>query len=116
MPVSVLPGVTVPVNIDGTSQPGYAGTPLIELHEQLLDGTGEGLDFGAGSDGSAARGLVLNDYGNVGIQLSSNGDLVQGCYIGTSAAARPRTRLALSASRYLPRTTPSAERRSVRAI
>src|SRR5437773_3558001 len=31
-PTSVLPVVTGPVTIDGTSQPGYAGRPLIELN------------------------------------------------------------------------------------
>ncbi len=30
-PLSPLPAITNPVLIDGTSQPGYAGTPLIEL-------------------------------------------------------------------------------------
>src|SRR5215470_11092296 len=31
-PASTLPPVTDPVIIDGTSQPGYAGLPLIELN------------------------------------------------------------------------------------
>ena len=30
-PASPLPAITSPVLIDGTSQPGYAGTPLIQL-------------------------------------------------------------------------------------
>ena len=30
-PISPLPAITKPVLIDGFSQPGYAGTPLIEL-------------------------------------------------------------------------------------
>ena len=33
-PLSPLPAITNPVLIDGDSQPGYAGTPLIELERQ----------------------------------------------------------------------------------
>ena len=35
--LSPLPAITAPVTIDGTTQPGYSGTPLIEL-----DGAGAG--------------------------------------------------------------------------
>ena len=36
MPISVLPDVGVGVTIDGSTQPGYAGTPLIELNDSLI--------------------------------------------------------------------------------
>jgi len=35
-PITALPTLTDPVVIDGTSQPGFAGTPLIELSGNLL--------------------------------------------------------------------------------
>ena len=31
-PLSALPAITNPVLIDGFSQPGYGGTPLIEIN------------------------------------------------------------------------------------
>ncbi len=39
-PASPLPSITHPVVIDATTQPGYAGTPLIELDGQNA-GSGE---------------------------------------------------------------------------
>ena len=41
-PVSALPAITDPVVIDGTTQPGFTGTPLIEIN---------GAFAGLGSDG-----------------------------------------------------------------
>ena len=38
-PVSPLPAITNPVLIDGTTQPGFAGTPLIDLTGQALGGS-----------------------------------------------------------------------------
>src|SRR6266436_4684264 len=55
---SVLPEATDPVTIDGTTQPGYAGAPLIELN----GGTQPG------------HGIVISGPG---------GALIAGCYIGT---------------------------------
>ena len=45
-PVSPLPAITNPVLIDGSSQPGYDGTPLIELNGSQA-GTGDGLTITA---------------------------------------------------------------------
>jgi len=79
VPVTVLPTITSPVVIDGTTQPGYAGHPLIELHGS----GGNGLWIIAG--GSTVRGLVLNGFATaIGLQ-SGGGNVIQGCYIGTDA-------------------------------
>src|SRR5947209_487632 len=48
---SPLPTISDPLTIDGTTQPGYAGTPLVEL-------SGYGLSISAGS--STIRGLVIH--------------------------------------------------------
>jgi len=74
-----LPTVTSPVILDGTTQPGYAGSPLIELHgSQVI-----GIWITAG--GSTIRGLVLNGF-SVAVRLQSGGgNLVEGCYVGTDA-------------------------------
>src|SRR5262245_36221965 len=84
--LSPLSNVTVPVAIDGATQPGYTGTPLIELNGTGAGAGASGLAFAAGSDGSMARGLVVSNFSDDGIALLSNNDLVQGCYIGTNAA------------------------------
>jgi hypothetical protein len=92
---SGLPTVTDKVAIDGTSAPGYAGSPLIEvrgLGVPHVDG-GDGLTFGMGSSGSCVRGLVLNSFGNTDFGSGNNaihlagagatGIVIAGNYIGT---------------------------------
>jgi hypothetical protein len=80
-PRSPLPQVIDEVIIDGTTQPGYAGKPLIVLSGGGA-GTGtDGLDFW--TPGSGVRGLVINDFARNGVQLGANGEFVQGCYVGT---------------------------------
>ena len=58
-PLSALPAITRPVLIDGLSQPGYAGTPLIELSGRQAGG-GDGLTI-TGSD-VTVRGLDINGF------------------------------------------------------
>jgi titin len=80
-PTSPLPTVTRPVVIDGTSQPGYAGTPLIELDGSLA-GAANGLKITAG--GCTIQGLVINRFGQDGIQIQAGGgNTIQGDYLGT---------------------------------
>lgn len=84
-PASPLPPVTDPVTIDGTTEPGFAGTPLIELNG-LGAGVGvDGLTITAGS--SIVKGLIINRFGGSGIVLSTNGgNALIGNAIGTNAA------------------------------
>ena len=62
-PMSALPLITTPVTIDGRSQPGYAGSPLIRLDGSLAGMDADGLDLFAGSDGSTVQGLDITDFG-----------------------------------------------------
>ena len=86
-PTSALPTITCPMIIDGTTQPGYAGAPLIELNG--LDAAG---DFVTGLRCRAPvtiRGLVINRFiQGFGIYLDtgSSGSVITGNYIGTNAA------------------------------
>src|SRR4030095_8251296 len=41
MPASALPTITDPVTIDGTTQPGFAGSPIIELSGTIAGPTHE---------------------------------------------------------------------------
>jgi parallel beta-helix repeat protein len=81
-PTSALPTVTNPVVIDGTSQPGFAVTPLIELCGSQAGFFANGLTITAG--GSTVRGLVINSFWGSGIVLEAcGGDVITGNYIGT---------------------------------
>src|SRR6185503_1368298 len=76
---TALPTITSPVLIDGATQPGYAGAPLIELH----GANSNGIWITAGS--STLRGLVFNGFGQaIGLQ-SGGGNVIEGCYIGSDA-------------------------------
>ncbi len=97
-PTSSLPVITDPVVIDGTSQPGYSGTPLIELDGTNAGGSSNGLQITAGN--STVRGLAINRFGTggsgnggAGIVLQTAGNnLIEGNYIGvdaTGSLARP---------------------------
>ena len=87
-PTSALPTITDSVIIDGTTEPDFAGTPIIELDGS---GAGAGVDglalSGAGSDGSTVRGLVINQFTENGIEINnSDNNTVAGNYIGTNVA------------------------------
>jgi titin len=82
-PTSPLPSITNPVFIDATTQPGYAGAPLIELTGHQAGRGADGIVISAGN--STVRGLVINGFQDgSGIVLQTNGsDLIAGNYIGT---------------------------------
>ena len=74
-----LPAITDPVTIDGATQPGYAGSPLIEI----TAGTplGEGLRVTAGA--STIRALVVNSFSEQISLVTNGGNKIEGCYLGT---------------------------------
>jgi hypothetical protein len=83
-PSSPLPVVTNPMVIDGTTQPGFAGAPLIELTGSGAGNGAIGLEIAAGN--SVVRGLVINAFAGDGIELETNGDnVIAGNYIGTTS-------------------------------
>ena len=83
-PLSSLPAITNPVLIDGTSQPGYGGTPLIELSGSQA-GSGDGLTI-TGAD-VTVRGLDINNFSQgAGIHITgtgATGDWIYGNFLGT---------------------------------
>ena len=81
-PTSPLPTIADPVILDGTTQPGYAGTPLIELNGGNAGSTANGLAITAG--GSTVKGLVINGFRYSAIFISdAGGNVVVGNYLGT---------------------------------
>ena len=84
--LSALPSITVPVTIDGTSQPGYTNAPLIDL-DGTSAGTGvDGLVLAAGSDGSTVKALVISNFTDDGISITTTDNAIVSSYIGTNAA------------------------------
>ena len=82
-PLTALPVISQPVVIDGRTQPGFAGTPIIELNGNGLAANGLVLTGG----NSIVRGLVINRFGGSGMLLQTNGgSVVEGNYIGTNTA------------------------------
>src|SRR5262245_7924188 len=72
---AALPDITYPVIIDGTTQPGFSGSPLIEL-----DGTNAGYACGLRllASGCTVRGLVIENFDNAGIESDSGYNYVVG--------------------------------------
>lgn len=80
-PLTPLPTLLRPVIIDGTSQPGWAGAPLVELDGSV---TGEIGLFVAGGD-STIQGLAIHSF-NRGIYIGDSGsNRILGCHIGTDS-------------------------------
>jgi hypothetical protein len=80
-PATMLPAITDPVTIDGTTQPGYAGAPIIAL-DGTNAGNADGLLISGG--GSTIRGLVVHSFLYSGIAMyPGGGNRVENCYIGT---------------------------------
>jgi len=81
-PSSDLPDITVPMLIDGSSQPGFPGRPVIELAGTVAGADVNGLVIAAG--GCTVQGLAINRFGGYGIFIEGDGgDVIQGNFIGT---------------------------------
>ena len=91
--LSPLPAITVPVRIDGSPHPGYAGTPIIELNGSTLSGD-DALLLAPGSNGSTIEGLDIVDFQDpnfttgAGIHIQSNGNTVQDDFLGTDPTGK----------------------------
>lgn len=84
-PLSALPTITDAVIIDGTTEPDFVGTPVVELDGSSA-GVGDGLHITAGP--STVHSLVVNRWRETGIFLASgsDGSRVEGSFIGTDVA------------------------------
>ncbi|MBC8374577.1 MAG: T9SS type A sorting domain-containing protein, partial [FCB group bacterium] len=77
---SSLPTITDPIVIDGTTEPDFSGSPVIELDGSTA-GNANGLNINSGN--STVRGLVINRFAQNGINLMfNNGNVIQGNIIG----------------------------------
>ncbi len=91
-PGSALPAITVPVEIDGVTQPG-ASCPTSSTPANLmivLDGINAGVDadglvLSSGSSGSTVRGLVIGNFDEHGIVINSADNRVRCNHVGLNA-------------------------------
>jgi hypothetical protein len=82
MPSTALPTISDLVTIDGSTQPGFTGSPIIELNGSGAGANVDGLRITAGN--SVVSALVINRFSSDGVELSGNGgNIVKGSYIGT---------------------------------
>ncbi len=88
---SPLPTITVPVRIDGTTEPGFAGVPLVQLaYTPVLNSAGpgvpvDGMVLAPGSDGSVVTGLGVVGFTGVGIHVQSSNVLITGNLLGENS-------------------------------
>jgi parallel beta-helix repeat protein len=104
IPLSSLPTITGPVTIDATTQPGFAGKPIIEINGQSTFGSGLAI----AASNVTIRGLVINRFGGPGIDVFGSGVVIEGNFVD-----QPSTRSSQPAgfSFATATTTASAERR-----
>jgi hypothetical protein len=75
-----LPQITDSVTIDGTTQPGYNGTPIVELDGTSAGANAYGLNIAAPS--CLVKGLVINRFSQAGIIVQTgSGTVIEGNYL-----------------------------------
>ena len=84
-PTSPLPPITQPVMLDGSTQPGYSGVPLIEITGAGAGGGARGLYVTGAAAGSTIRGLVINRFTAQGIFIDTSNVSVQNNYVGLTS-------------------------------
>ncbi len=88
---SALPDVSDAVTIDATTQPGYSGTPIIEIKGTNAGSSAQGFKITSGL--VTLKGLIINNFARQGIWLYGGGsNTIKNCWIGvnsTGSAAAP---------------------------
>lgn len=77
---SDLPTIIEPVTIDGTTQPGFTGAPLIEVA-----GVSSAYGFDVTGGNTIIKSLILNRWDTAIHFDVGGGNVVEGCYIGTDS-------------------------------
>jgi hypothetical protein len=91
-PFSALPPITSPTIIDGYTQPGSSpntaaagdnAVPTIVIDGSEISDITQSLGLQLQADDSTVEGLVIQNFGGIGVVLSGTDDVVQGDFIGT---------------------------------
>jgi hypothetical protein len=93
-----LPQITQPVVIDGTTQTGFAGMPVVIVNGASAGANANGFDVELGtgvfSNGATIKGLVINQFSSNGVKIGADNvsgsggfdNTITGDYIGTNVA------------------------------
>jgi trimeric autotransporter adhesin len=97
-PYKPLPYLRAPVLIDGTTQPSFRGTPVIEIDGTVASAAApttepkHGLVIVGSASNVVIQGLVINRWAGSGIWVEGSGNRIVGNFIGTDPTgtqARP---------------------------
>lgn len=85
-PASALPTITKPVTIDGTTQPGFSGAPIVQIDGSGAGASTDGLAL-SNHSGSVVRGLLIVAFGGNGVVITGTGGshVIAGNFIGVNA-------------------------------
>lgn len=86
LPTSPLPPIVQPTIIDGSTQPGYGGSPLIEISGSSAGNNAQGLYITGSASGSIIKGLVINRFSAQGIFIDTSNVTLKNNYIGTTVS------------------------------
>ncbi len=123
-PDSQLPAVTVPVVIDGYTQPGSApnsatqgdnATPMIVLDGSMISDNALRTGLQIKADDSTVRGMVIDNFDAAGVLLDGSNNHLEGSFVGVDATGKVASPTAW-AWRSSAAATSSAARRPRRGI
>jgi len=86
VPGSPLPAIAVTTDVDGTTQPGFSGAPIIALNGANAGPAADGIAFVSG--GGSLRGLVIDGFQGAGVALRGGDHVVAGNYLGIDAGGK----------------------------
>lgn len=91
-PTDTLPEISDAVVIDGTTQPGFSGSPLIEINASNIPSLpNRGVLFLTGGN-ITVKSLIINHFKDGGISIiTTGGNRIEGCYIGIDATGNAGT-------------------------
>jgi parallel beta-helix repeat protein len=78
-----LPAIARSVIIDGTTEPGYSGTPLIALTPANASVKGDGIDVTHGN--ATIKGLAVYGFSGFGLNITGAKDTITADYVGVEA-------------------------------
>jgi uncharacterized repeat protein (TIGR01451 family) len=86
MPTSDLPAVASNATIDGTTQPGFTSTPIIEIDGGLLNTSPGTLVLNGTGATLRALSLTFANGTSPGVSITGNGNSVLQSYVGVDAS------------------------------
>jgi CSLREA domain-containing protein len=85
-PASPLPNITQALTIDGTTAPGWPGTPIVVVNGAGAGAGVNGLTLAVGSSGSTVRGLAIQGFSGNGMLVASASNVLTRNHVGTNAS------------------------------